>query len=219
MPTRRAGMKEGEGRVRDPGARRQNIVSAALQLFAQKGVAATSIRDISSLAGESISTVYYYFDDKDDLFRSVMIEATISNMAPVMEAENDTGGSSLDRLRRILEAYLDFIIQHREPAMMLVRGLLRVLEYEDTPFMHVMADRFKVIEDILEEGRRKGELADIDTTLFAYSFLGQAVTLFFANLVAETVEDWPYRAYSREELLAFAERTLLAALEVEPEGG
>ncbi|MBU1671483.1 MAG: TetR/AcrR family transcriptional regulator [Actinobacteria bacterium] len=212
-------MKEGEGRVRDPGARRQNIVSAALQLFAQKGVAATSIRDISSLAGESISTVYYYFDDKDDLFRSVMIEATISNMAPVMEAENDTGGSSLDRLRRILEAYLDFIIQHREPAMMLVRGLLRVLEYEDTPFMHVMADRFKVIEDILEEGRRKGELADIDTTLFAYSFLGQAVTLFFANLVAETVEDWPYRAYSREELLAFAERTLLAALEVEPEGG
>jgi AcrR family transcriptional regulator len=205
-------MKDGKGRVRDPSARRQNIVKAALHLFAQKGVAATSIRDISSLAGESISTVYYYFDDKDDLFRTVMIETTLQSMGPLLENEQDTSGGSLERLRRILAGYIRFIADNPEPAMMLIRGLLRVLEHENTPFVQVLADRFLVIEGIIREGQEKGEIGEMDTSLFAYGFFGQAITLFFANLAAETVEGWPYGTYSEEQLLSFAERTLFAGL-------
>lgn len=205
-------MKSGEGRVKDPGTRRQNIVKAALTLFAQKGVAATSIRDISSLAGESISTVYYYFDDKDDLFRTVMIETTLQSMGPLLETEQDTSGGSLERLRRILAGYIRFIADNPEPAMMLIRGLLRVLEHENTPFVQVLADRFVAIEEIVKDGQKKGEIGEIDTSLFAYSFFGQAITLFFANLAADTVDGWPYGTYSEKALLAFAERTLFAGL-------
>lgn len=214
MPKQRAGMKEEEsGQPKEPQARRQNIVNAALHLFAQKGVAATSIRDISRLSGESISTVYYYFDDKDDLFRSVMVETALSGIAPIIEQEQETEGNALARLRGLLAAYMKFIDENREPGMMLIRGLLRILEHENTPFVQVIADRFVAIAKIIREGQEKGEIADIDPALFTYNMFGLVFILFFSNLAAETVEGWPYGSYNQQELLAFAERTLFASLE------
>jgi AcrR family transcriptional regulator len=215
MARQRAGMK-GDAAGKDPGTRRQNIVDAALQLFAQKGVAGTSIRDISSLSGESISTVYYYFDDKDDLFRTVMVETTLGGLEPLLTAEQESEGTALDRLRRLLAAYVTFITENPEPAMMLIRGLLRVLEHENTPFIQVISDRFQAIEGILQEGQERGEVGPVNTSLFAYSFFGQAIILFFANLAAESVDGWPYGSYRREEMLEFAEQSLFAGLEASP---
>jgi AcrR family transcriptional regulator len=47
---------------------RQKITSAGLQLFSSRGLAATSIQDIASLAGISTGLMYHYYKSKDELF-------------------------------------------------------------------------------------------------------------------------------------------------------
>ena len=53
---------------------RDNIITAAKELFAAKGIEATSMDEISAKAEYSKSTVYVYFTGKDDIYYSIVSE-------------------------------------------------------------------------------------------------------------------------------------------------
>src|SRR5215218_10567990 len=55
-------------------ARPGEIVTAALDLFVEKGFASTRMDEIAKRAGVTKGTVYLYFPSKDDLFRAVVEE-------------------------------------------------------------------------------------------------------------------------------------------------
>jgi AcrR family transcriptional regulator len=50
---------------------RDRVLSAATRLVAEHGVAGVSLDDVEAEAGVGRSQLYYYFDDRDDLLRSV----------------------------------------------------------------------------------------------------------------------------------------------------
>lgn len=63
-------------RVRSDGEQaRERLLHAALRLFAEKGFAKTSIREIGKAAGINIASISYYFGDKAGLYRAVFTEA------------------------------------------------------------------------------------------------------------------------------------------------
>jgi AcrR family transcriptional regulator len=51
---------------------RERILRAAAELVAQRGAAAMSLDDVDARAGASRSQLYHYFEDRDDLVRSVI---------------------------------------------------------------------------------------------------------------------------------------------------
>lgn len=51
------------------------ILEAALELFAEKGYQATSIREICERAGITRPTLYYFFESKEGLYRAIVAEA------------------------------------------------------------------------------------------------------------------------------------------------
>ncbi len=53
---------------------REQLLLAALRLFAEKGFAKTSTRDIALAAGANVAAISYYFGDKAGLYRSVFTE-------------------------------------------------------------------------------------------------------------------------------------------------
>jgi AcrR family transcriptional regulator len=53
---------------------RERLLGVALQLFAEKGFAKTSTRDIAQAAGVNIASIKYYFGDKAGLYRAVFVE-------------------------------------------------------------------------------------------------------------------------------------------------
>ena len=57
----------------DPLARRQ-ILAAALVVFSQRGYAGTTLDDITAEANLSKGAIYWYFDNKADLFASLLGE-------------------------------------------------------------------------------------------------------------------------------------------------
>lgn len=80
-------------------ARPQELLSAALDLFVERGYAATRLEDVASSAGVSKGTLYLYFENKEELFKAVIRES----LTPVLD-EGDVlidnyAGNSADLLR------------------------------------------------------------------------------------------------------------------------
>ena len=57
----------------DKEAKRQGILRAAMEVFAEKGMANTKIADISERAGIGKGTLYEYYTNKEEIFREAMV--------------------------------------------------------------------------------------------------------------------------------------------------
>ena len=76
---------------------RDRVLNTAVAIFAQKGYAGTSVREIAEQAGVSKPVVYYYFTSKEGLFMAILEMA--ENLQKKMLAEVlKSQGSVLDRL-------------------------------------------------------------------------------------------------------------------------
>src|ERR671910_3285090 len=64
-------------------ARPAEIVSAALEVFAERGFSAARLDDVAARAGISKGTLYLYFASKEELFKAVVREALLPNLARV----------------------------------------------------------------------------------------------------------------------------------------
>lgn len=67
--------------ARRKGARPEEITAAALELFIERGYAATRLEDVAARAGVSKGTVYLYFANKEELFKAVVREGIVSPLA------------------------------------------------------------------------------------------------------------------------------------------
>ena len=86
----------------DHDARRQLVIAVARRLVASKGLDALSMRAVATRAGYSTSIVTHYFRDKNDLIRSIYIDAATRSRQRLMAALAERE----ERLRRGLQAML-----------------------------------------------------------------------------------------------------------------
>jgi AcrR family transcriptional regulator len=82
-------------------ARPGEILDAALDLFVEKGFAATRLEDVAQRAGVSKGTVYLYFDSKDDLFKSVIRSGIVRAIEEAEKLVSGFEGPSAELLRQI----------------------------------------------------------------------------------------------------------------------
>jgi AcrR family transcriptional regulator len=70
-------------RQRRKEARPGEIAAAALDLFTEKGFAATRMQDVAARAGLAKGTLYLYFPTKEELFFAVVREALLPRLASI----------------------------------------------------------------------------------------------------------------------------------------
>jgi len=61
-------------------ARPAEILSAALDCFAERGFAATRLEDIAARAGVTKGTLYLYFPNKEELFKALVRQELLPNV-------------------------------------------------------------------------------------------------------------------------------------------
>lgn len=90
-------------------ARPAEIAAAALEVFAERGFAATRLEDIAARAGVSKGTVYLYFENKEALFKAA-VEAV---MTPAIEAAEalagDTSRPAAELLREFVRGWWQMV--------------------------------------------------------------------------------------------------------------
>lgn len=145
-------------------ARPQELLSAALDQFVERGYAATRLDNVAASAGVSKGTLYLYYTSKEDLFKAVVRE----NMMPVMgEAEEMIAsyqGSTVDLFREIMLGWWDRVGSTRLAALC----KLMIAESGNFPelaaFYHeeVIRRGDAIITRMLERGIARAEFRQVD---------------------------------------------------------
>jgi AcrR family transcriptional regulator len=99
--------------------RRALIVEAAGRLFGERGYEGTRLDEIATAAGVTKPILYRHFDSKRDLYLALLERhrADLSTFIPAMPSE----GSVEERLRAVLEVWLDYVETHACSWKMLFR--------------------------------------------------------------------------------------------------
>lgn len=82
-------------------ARPAELTAAALELFVEKGYAATRLEDVAAAAGVSKGTLYLYFESKEALFKAVVREGLLPALAEGEKRVAEFRGSTADLLREV----------------------------------------------------------------------------------------------------------------------
>jgi AcrR family transcriptional regulator len=149
-----------------PQERRERIYSAACDVISQKGLAATSMRDIANAAGMSVGTMYRYIDNKDDLLYHITADC-MEELFAYFEAELTEAGSAPSRMDQAIRAYLSYIsvnhryinLVYRETKALADEPRARIYDIERR-FIHHWAR-------IIHDGIGAGDFADVDVDLAA----------------------------------------------------
>lgn len=86
---------------KDPQERRDEILNAAIKLFATKGYEHTSVRDIVKKVGVAQGTFYYYFQSKEEIINAACERTLASRLEKVKDLVESTQWNALEKLTRI----------------------------------------------------------------------------------------------------------------------
>ncbi|MBF6135757.1 TetR/AcrR family transcriptional regulator [Nocardia otitidiscaviarum] len=92
----------------DKTARRQEILDAAVRVFARKGFAASRIDDVAAAAGIAKGSVYLYFDSRDALLEAAFEQYSAEALAAVQRAV-DGDAPALDRLAELVRGVFEVL--------------------------------------------------------------------------------------------------------------
>jgi AcrR family transcriptional regulator len=90
-------------------ARPIELADAALELFVERGFAATRLDDVAKRAGVSKGTLYLYFDSKDDLFKAIVRNGIVSRFVEFESQLLAYQGSSADLMRLMIKTWWEKI--------------------------------------------------------------------------------------------------------------
>jgi AcrR family transcriptional regulator len=111
-----------EHRRRLPGReRRELITEAAGRLFGERGYDATALDDIAAEAGVTKPVIYRHFDSKRHLYLALL--ARHRDDLPTFTGALPAAGSLRDRLRPVLDLWLEYVEAHSYAWKMLFRDI------------------------------------------------------------------------------------------------
>ena len=108
--------------ARPPSETRQRIQNVARELFTQKGVQRTSLQDIADRLGMTKPALYYHFDSREELVRSIL-QPLIDEGEAFVAAHEKRRGSRRTTPQQLLEGYFDFHYKHRADLLLVVSEL------------------------------------------------------------------------------------------------
>jgi AcrR family transcriptional regulator len=138
--------------------REQEILRAALRVFARDGISRARIGDIASEAGMPVSSLYDYFPSKEELAYAVPQEHLTRFFAEYAEASADKK-TFRERLRFYLWLAADFARRNPEWARTLYLEIWPSVLVGETPVKHSIDDYARIIVHLIREGEASGEWA------------------------------------------------------------
>jgi len=96
---------------RDSEAKLQHILLHSARVFAEKGFAGASMRDISRATGVSLSGLYYYFESKQKLLYIIQNNA-FTSILQRLQTRLERVSDPEQRLRILVENHVEYFLSH-----------------------------------------------------------------------------------------------------------
>jgi AcrR family transcriptional regulator len=148
-------------RRRRKAERPKEIVEAAFEEFSRNGYAATTLEQIAERAGVTKGTIYVYFENKEQLFISMVRELTKATLDTVIDMFERHQGSTAELLRD----QFSFIYQHivedrrrREVVRMLIAEASRFPALADRYHEEIHRPCLDLLQKAIQRGIDRGEI-------------------------------------------------------------
>lgn len=166
-------------RTRRKDARPGELLAAALDLFVEKGFAATRVDEVAALAGVSKGTLFLYFPSKEELFKAVVREHISGRFSQWNDEIEEFDGSSQDMLRYCLTSWWERIGATR------ASGISKLMMSEARNFpelaafyqQEVIQPGRALIARVLQRGVARGEFRPMDIKYGVYMVLAPLLFL------------------------------------------
>ncbi len=164
--------------MHDPAPSRDLILDAAEVLFATKGFAATTIKQIAAAANVNSALLYYYFENKEMLYRE-----TIRRMLSAMSGQGlellDHPGSPTEGVRTLVRFQSAFLSSRPHLPRLIAREFAGNETTNAIPlFGELLTRLFRRLCEIIREGQGAGEFrADLTPEFAAISTISQVAYL------------------------------------------
>jgi AcrR family transcriptional regulator len=167
---------------------RDRILQAALEIFAERGFKAATVREICARAGVNVASVNYYYRSKEALYREALVYSfKEADRKYPQVAFTDASLPPEDRLRLFIRSLLLRLMDDGQlgvHAQLMAREIADPTDALDYIVDTVMRPRFKVLRDIIPLIAGPGfEPEDIDR--FIYSILGQCLVYRHSRALVE----------------------------------
>lgn len=145
-----------------------NILTAAQTSFLSKNYADVTMDDIADAAGVTKGALYHHFAGKEALYLAMM-HADLEEKKTLFHSAVERGGTCRERLRRVVELFLQLPPEKRE-LIKLVRRDINIFKdpIRDGLIRAYQAALPEQVEIIIRDGIRDGELAPGDPRLLSW---------------------------------------------------
>lgn len=159
---------------------RDLILDAAERLFAAQGFARTTIKHIGREAGVNSALLYYYFADKDRLYRAVLQRFVSRLVTRTMSAAGDDPEAAV---RAFVAAQADAVAASPHAPRLFARELIDYDASHAVQQVHLMAvTSFRRLCGLIEEGQQAGLFRrDWDSRYAAISTIAQVAYFSIAR--------------------------------------
>ena len=164
--------------------KKDRIIEAAAQVFAQKGYAGAAVADIAVKAEIGKGTIYAYFDSKEDLFFAVFEWYMMQTGTAAKASVSRLGGSAAQRLEDLSDSIMGVWDDIKD-------AFTLTIEFWAASSSSHMQDRFKasfrgmyqefrgIVVSLIREGIKRGEFrSDINPESVAAALVGAWDALF-----------------------------------------
>jgi TetR/AcrR family transcriptional regulator len=172
-----------------PEQSRAAILNAAVQEFAREGVSAARTEAIARSAGVNKALLYYYFKDKEALYRAVLDEVFSGVRAAIRNALSQNLPPK-ERLCTYVRAHFDYIASHplyprivHAEFLSAAKNPSRLQRVAKEYFRPVFAD----VAKLLREGAEAGDFRWVDPVQFIPSIVAIIVFYFTTAPIMKVV--------------------------------
>jgi TetR/AcrR family transcriptional regulator len=155
-------------------ARRKQILEAAFEVFGRKNYNWASTKEIAELAGVSERTIFFYFDNKKELFLATIRQGTAEIVEAVLRARPPQADISAF-LKMSERNFLDFLKTYPFKVKLLFQSIDATEDPEiRKEFQGLLQALYQLFQVIVEDARKRGnireEVSDISAIVCILGF-------------------------------------------------
>ena len=148
-------------------ARPEEIIKAALEVFADRGFAATKLEDVARKAGVTKGTIYLYFANKEALFKALVRETIVPVIAQGEALAQSFTGSARELFEQLVREYWRLVGETELSSI----PRLMIAEARNFPelarfyYEEVVTRGHRLTAGVLERGMKAGEFRRVNVAV------------------------------------------------------
>lgn len=172
-------------------SKRERILRAAVDVFAEHGYFNAKVAQIAKAAGVADGTIYLYFDGKEDLLITIFREHTRSYLHSLEQSLANINRAE-ERLRVAVRHHLETLGRDRALAVVSQVELRHSLKFMSLFSQEEVKDYLNVIRKIVEHGQQEGTFRrNVHPQLVAKAIFGVLDEMVTSWMLSEKDYDLP----------------------------